>query len=835
MKLSLGIVLLLATTSSMWAQASTARMYQHMQELGTSARVLYIAAHPDDENTRLLSYLSQELHFKTAYLSLTRGDGGQNLIGRETEEALGLIRTRELLEARRVDGATQFFSRAYDFGFSKNPEETFRFWNRDSVLHDVVWVIRQFRPDVIITRFPTTGEGGHGHHTASAMLAVEAFKAAADPKKFPKQLAYFPVWQAKRLYWNNFMPSRDAATNTSNMLKMDVGAFNPVLGESMGEVAARSRSMHKSQGFGVKAQRGEILEYFTYLAGDSAKQSLFDGIATSLLRYGEAGQKLQSLQLELIQNYQPGSPEASIPRLVLFYQQLDALSDTLVRNEKRRAVEDLLLELAGVHQEYLAQRYEYVPGDTLTATYQFIYRKGNMVTLNALKLPEMTEPVKFHEKLSRNQTTERRIQLQIPSNMPASSPYWLQLPHGEGAFVHPSWTMTGMPEGEPVLWAESEIGVNGIRIKRKLPMQYKWVDPVKGELLRRVEVVPELVAEVQQSVIQLDGSRTSATVPVQIRFPSGARKGTLRWNLSEATGLRVFPAELALDSLRSGQVLEFRFEHQPSRNDKDARRSTVFLEYAAEGSKTYRAVQHTHRVQYDHIPIQTWHDKAALTVVQAKVDRKVQQLGYVEGAGDGVAEALKGAGFTVRVLDNDAIRLLDPQQTPAVVVGIRALNSREEMALWMPLLLEYTRKGGTLILQYNTRNWISDVKVQPGPFPFEISRNRVTDEGAPVTLLEPDHPLFQFPNKIESTDFEGWVQERGLYFCEKTDARYQDLLQMNDPGEAPLKGCLLYVPYGDGHFVYTGLSFFRQLPAGVPGAFRLFSNMLSAGAAHGKE
>lgn len=828
MKKWLIIVLGCVASVPLFAQRSSAEIRQQLHRLSTTASVLYIAAHPDDENTRLLSYLSQSLHFRTAYLSLTRGDGGQNLIGPETGEDLGLIRTQELLAARGVDGAEQYFSRAFDFGYSKNPEETFRIWNRDSILSDMVWVIRRFRPDVILTRFPTTGEGGHGHHTASAMLAVEAFEAAANPKRFVWQLRYAPVWKAKRLMWNNFMPSRNPVAPTKGMLKMDVGAYDGNLGLSMGEIASMSRSMHKSQGFGVKMQRGEIPEYFTHLAGDSAKVSFMDGIPTTWQRFSSTT-GFDSQIADIIRQFDPENAAATIPLLVQLYGDLQQVPDTFLRNHKIRLVEDILLNLAGIHHDFTAPKFEYAPGDTLTATYAFIYRRGNMVSLSDLRLPGVTEPLKLGQKFSRNQLIERRIQLRIPESTPISNPYWLEKPHGEGRFEHPDRLMTGKPEGEARFWAEAEVIINGIAIKRRLPLQYKWVDPVKGELIRRVEIIPPLRGRSPQKVMQTDGKS-----PLELRFFVDVLRDSLQGkfsiDLDESSGFRVSPSAIDLDSLKGrSHQLVFTLQMAPSRVDRKQFCSRINLLFQPKGSAKKEVVQESIRIDYDHIPVQTRHNPLNIKVCYAPMERGVARIGYVEGAGDEVAEALVGAGYKVDMLDEDRIRALDPKQTQAVVVGIRALNSREEMSTWMPLLLDYTKKGGTLILQYNTRNWISDVRVEPGPYPFEISRNRVTDETAEVKIVEPKHPLFNHPNAINAYDFEGWVQERGIYFTEKADSRYADLLRMADPGESEVGGALLYAPYGDGHFIYTGLAFFRQLPAGVPGAFRLFANLLSAG------
>lgn len=811
-----------------WAQLSSAEILQKLQKLGNTASVLYVAAHPDDENTRLLSYLSRELHCRTAYLSLTRGDGGQNLIGPETEEALGLIRTQELLAARKIDGAQQFFTRAFDFGYSKNPEETFSIWNRDSVLHDVVWVIRNFKPDIIITRFPTTGEGGHGHHTASAILSVDAFKAAADPKMFPNQLKFVNVWQPKKLFWNNFMPSRDATTNTKGMLKMDVGAFNQNLGLSIGEIASMSRSQHKSQGFGVKMQRGEILEYFTQLAGDTAKNTIFDGISTSWSRYPN-GAAVSVMVNQMISNFDPYNASATIPQLVVYLEEIKKLGDEFQYQTKLKEVEDLLLALGGVYQDITAAKIEYLPGDTLTCNYNFIFRRANMVNLVSLKVPGANEEIKFTEKIRSNQLVEKRIKIQIPNATKPSNPYWISSAHGEGLFVHSDFKQTGQPDSDPTLFAEAVISVNGILIKRKLPIVYKWVDPVKGELIRRVEVVPSIRAFPTQKVAVSNG-KSGILVELNVESLQDSLEGEIFLKFADNKGIEVVPERIQISKkAKRKEKLSFELIMKPSREVKMPFTLPIEAYFLQKGSKVPELILQTKRIEHDHIPTQTYHEPCAFNFTYTTLEKSISKVGYIEGAGDDVAEALQSAGYSVEVLDDAKIRSLSPNEYQAIVVGIRALNSVEQMAEWMPLLLDYTKKGGTLIMQYNTKNWISDVKVNPGPFPFEISRNRVTNEKAAVKILKPEHPLFNYPNKITSADFDGWVQERGIYFTEKCSEQYEDLLSMADPNETEMKGSLIYTAYGSGHFIYTGLSFFRQLPAGVPGAFRLFSNFLSVG------
>lgn len=824
------LILLCFTFNFATAQQTSAENLQKLQKLGTSPSVLYIAAHPDDENTRLLSYLSNELHLRTAYLSLTRGDGGQNLIGSETEEALGLIRTQELLAARRIDGAEQFFTRAFDFGYSKTPDETFRIWNRDSILHDVVWVIRKFRPDIIITRFPTTGEGGHGHHTASAMLAVDAFTAAADPKRFTNQLKKCETWQAKRLYWNNFMPSRDEKTDTKNMLKVNVGAYNQALGLSMGEIASLSRSQHKSQGFGVKKQRGEINEYFSYLAGDSAKSDVFENLPN---RWNEnkLASDLKTTIDALIAQFETANPNTSLPLLLKLAGELKTREKDPFFADKLKRVEELIYAVAGIFTDFTATSYEYTPGDSVSATFAFIKRNTCDAKIRIKGFAAHCN-VSFSDSICSmpvNGLKEQKFSLAIRPESDLSNPYWLKLPHDEGRFVHPDFSYTGMPESEALLYAEVEFVFPGYVFSKRIPLQYKWVDPVKGELLRRVEIVPHIRATASLPIALNAGGET-ISIELQIEKVRKSAKGTIRIDPACLDGLLEEPESVSISNLSSkGKTVRFTLQMKPNRALMNGFSRDLFFIYTDSLSGKTERIKTTRRIVYDHIPTLTYHEDCRVRFVFAPMKRKVKQIGYVEGAGDEVAEALKGAGYNVKTLNDEEIRNLQPSQFEAIVVGIRALNSVEQMAEWMPYLLKYTEAGGTLVMQYNTRNWISDVKVQPGPHPFEISRNRVTNEGSEVKFNHPEHALMKSPNTILQSDFEGWVQERGVYFTEKEDSHYTNLLTMADPGEKDTGGSLIYTAYGKGHYIYTGLAFFRQLPSGVPGAFRLFANLLAVG------
>ena len=813
-------------SNSLCAQPSSTHILQQLHKLEKTATVLYIAAHPDDENTRLLSYLSNELHLRTAYLSLTRGDGGQNLIGDETEEALGIIRTQELLAARRIDGAEQYFTRAFDFGYSKTPEETFRIWNKDSVLHDMVWIIRKLKPDVIITRFPTTGEGGHGHHTASAMLAEQAFADAANKNMFPEQLKYTEVWQAKRLYWNNFMPSRDEKTDTRHMLKLDVGAYNSLLGLSMGEVASLSRSQHKSQGFGVKKQRGALIEYFTYRAGDSASASLFEGIQLGYESFKNR-KEIEQIFEKINKVHSVQHPEKIIPLLVEIDALLKKSCPSAMYEIKHQQISELIKQCAGLFTDFTSSAYTYCPNDTLRATLGIIKRNAGNVVLKKISCSNQSIEFSKADTLPTNTLTEKKLFLTIPSEIGYSTPYWLQKPHSEGLFTHPNFWITGTAESPAPLTAELLIEIHGFSLQISLPLQYKWVDPVKGELLRKVEIVPQLVAQPTLPVVVNTGA-DMCSIELRLDGNKANLNGTIQLVNAEQWGIRALTEKIKIKPGLTNQTIRFDLELKPSRALRDAFNAPLTFSFTDSLSGKTEALLQTRKVNYDHIPIQTWHQPCSIQYVYSPMKREVSRIGYVEGAGDEVAEALMGAGYKVEILDDAQIKKLQPADFDAVVVGIRALNSEERIGTWMPFLLEYCSKGGTLVMQYNTRNWISDVKVQPGPYPFEISRNRITDETAEVRFTQKDAPILNSPNVILKSDFDHWVQERGVYFVEKCAPEYSDVLRMNDPGDKEFSGALITAIYGEGMYVYTGLSFFRQLPAGVPGAFKLFANLLAS-------
>jgi len=802
------------------ASLNSAQIIQGLKKLNTLGSVLYIAAHPDDENTRLLGYLANERNIRTGYLSLTRGDGGQNLVGKEQGELLGLIRTQELLAARRIDGAEQFFTRANDFGYSKNPEETFSFWNKDSILADMVLTIRKFKPDVIICRFPTTGEGGHGHHTASAILAVEAFDAAADITKFPEQLKYTEAWQAKRIFWNTF---NFGATNTtnSNQLKIDVGAYNSLLGESYGEIAARSRSCHKSQGFGSAKQRGSNTEYFKLLKGDSAKTDLFEGISTSWTKL-KGQDKLQKLITDCLNAYSPLAPENSIPALVSIYKQLQLLDekDASVKYWKKlklKEIENLLLACSGLWMEASADNYIGISEQEVLITTQIINRNKNEVKLNRVSFIQQSDTT-TSLVLKPNELYTFKRKEKIANTVSYSNPYWLNEKHDIGIYTVKKPLLIGQPENESNTKVQFHISIQDLNLTIDRELIYKYTDPVKGEIYRPFEILPPATVNFSEKVFVFNNGQTK-TISLTIKANKANINGRLELKASEGWKITITNPEFKLTNKGDEVTLEAIVSM-----DKTAKEGHVEATLNIENKFYNKSIK---RIEYDHIPYQFILSDAEAGLVNIDVKKTGIQIGYIPGAGDDVPACLKQIGYEVTILDDALLTNENLSKYDAIVTGIRAYNTNDRLQMHYTKLMDYVKNGGNLIVQYNTNNRIGPVKANIGPYPFTISRDRVTDEKADVQFNNEKHSVLNFPNKITQKDFDGWIQERGIYFATEIDKQYETIFSIKDPNEKASDGSLIVGNYGKGNFVYTGLVFFRELPAGIPGAYRLFANLLS--------
>ncbi len=801
-----------------------------LEKLTVLGSALYVAAHPDDENTAVLAWLSNGRLYRTGYLAMTRGDGGQNLIGDEKGPLLGVIRTQELLAARRVDGAEQYFTRAIDFGYSKNPAETLAIWGHDAILADVVWNIRRFQPDVILTRFPTTGEGGHGHHTASAILAVEAFKAAADPTKFPDQLRYVTIWQPRRLFWNrfNFQPINPNDPSVAKSLRVDVGAYNPLLGRAYTEIAAESRSQHKSQGFGSAERRGTNINYFDQLGGDPAAKDLFEGIDTSWSRF-PGGEAVGTILRQAADSFDPKDPSKSIPLLLQASDAMDRLGAGPAWSTrlnpwlpiKRAELLDAIRACAGLAIDVSAGDSSVNPGGEVPITVTVVNRSDYPFVLSTVATLYANPGKAPGAKLQNNVPVKTEISIKLPADMPYSQPYWLVQPPSKGTYTVADQQLIGLPENPPSIPINVSFDDNRMHtLVFTVPAVFRWTDAVRGEQVRAVDVVPDVTANVASSVYVFPDQKPKL-VAIALHNFDASTSSSVRLVLPK--GWKADPAVAPVKFDAKGEEAHVTFNVTPPAGESTA-------ELAAEvdlanGRKMTMAVTN---IDYPHIPAQRVFSPATAKLVRLDVKKRGTRIGYVMGAGDDVPEALRQIGYEVTLLTDADLTRGDFSKFDAIVTGVRAYNTRDIMKEAHAKLMKYVENGGTLVAQYNSTSPQPLLIKSPGPYPFTVSHDRVTVEEAPVKFLAPANPLLNAPNKITAADFDGWVQERGLYFASDWDPKYTTVLESHDPGESDKPGGELYARYGKGVFVYTSYAWFRQLPAGVPGAYKLFANLVSA-------
>ncbi len=809
---------LLNSGVSLNAQVPSSVIINDLNNLSTMGTVMYVAAHPDDENTRLLSYLANERHVRTVYLSLTRGDGGQNLIGSEQGDMLGVIRTEELLAARRTDGAEQWFTRAVDFGYSKSPDETFNHWNKTDLLGDVVFAIRKFRPDVIICRFPTTGEGGHGHHTASAILAVEAFELAGNANAYPEQLDIVKVWKPKRILWNTFNFGGNNTTSP-DQIKLDVGAYNPLLGKSYGEIAADSRSNHKSQGFGSAAQRGNSYEYFKFLKGEPVVSDILEGIDFTWKRFPATSKLVKSVDV-IKSRFNASHPELSVKALVKLYSALKAADvngdEAFYIQLKLKQIEQLLIKCTGLWMETISNSLQLVPGTTTKLTAQVIMR--NRANVQMKKILLMDQDTLFSGNLIQNQMIKVSRSVAVPSNMLYSEPYWLHENSVNAMHAVYDYRILGQPQSMEALYTRYDCMIEGVEFSFDIPVSYKLTDPVKGEYYIPLEVLPAVTVTPTSQVLVV-GDSTEHSLFFVVKANQNDFSGTL--NIKSFSGLSVKLIKPNFHLAKKGDEITLEVRVRVLNKYYNG----GILGYVVSGENRYDlGIQ---KIAYDHIPHRIILKQASISIIRTDIEMAGKNIGYIEGAGDDVAECLKGIGYNVTELTEDMILNSDLSKFDAIVCGVRAFNTKEQLFLCHDKLMDYVQKGGRLVVQYNTNSRVGPINSSIGPYKFIISRNRVTEEHADVTILKDSSRLLNYPNKISVADFDGWVQERGIYFATDIDSSYNTLFRMNDTGEKPQDGALIYANYGKGMFIYTGLVFFRELPAGVPGAYRLFINLIS--------
>jgi len=751
-----GLVLAPSPARAQGIYPSTASV--RVQNAPERMRVLWIAAHPDDEDTQLIAWLARGRRVETAYLSLTRGDGGQNLIGNELGEALGVIRTEELLAARRIDGAHQYFARGYDFGFSKTADETRKHWPQDSLLNDVVTVMRAFRPHIVITTFSGTPRDGHGQHQISAIVAREAYNLAADTVRFPVATFGRPWTPLKFYRLARFSPQ-------DRTIAINVGEYDPYLGLSYQEIAADSRSQHKSQGEGTLRRKGVVWDYLTRedsrVPAPAAKdeQSIFAGLDTTKL---------------LVQDGRVTPPELPSP----------------------------------IALEAVADRRSLAVGDSARIT-MTLYNRG--------RVPVVISPVEFQRVTVAPDSSYRWTEWFVGKEI--TQPWWLAQPRNGDLFT-PKIDGISEDERERRSWAHVMVQpVGGAQMEISSPMVFHYVDRVRGDVQQPLIVAPGISITLEQA---------EAMARANGQFNQLVRT-TLRSAMSDTAPVTVtltLPRGLSADSLSRtvtmapGSVRTLAFKVRGTL----PRGSHLITATAAAKGQTFRSGYVP--IDYPHIDPERIYRPSTLAINAVDVLLPPHlNVAYIPGVGDNVAPVLQQLGVPLTIIDPDEIPQTDLGKFSAIVVGPRAYQASGSLQSNNDYLLSYVRNGGRMVVQYG-QGEMQRPGIMPYPMALKQPAERVTDENAPVTFTDPKSPLLNSPNKITQDDFKGWVQERATYMPSTFDSRYRTMLAMNDPGEQPNRAAILAAAYGRGTYIYVPLALFRQLPAGVPGGARIFANLL---------
>lgn len=835
--------------------ASSSDIYQQLKKLNVLGSVLYIAAHPDDENNGLLPYLAKEKLYRTAYLSLTRGDGGQNQIGPEQGIELGMIRTHELMAARAIDGSEQYFSTAYEFGFSKSAEEALRIWDRERVLEDVVWMIRKFQPDIIVARFPGDERAGHGHHAASAIIANEAFEAAADPNKFPDQFRYgVKPWKAKRILWNTFNFGR-TNTTSDNQLKMEVGAYNPLIGKSYGELGGEARSMHKSQAEGRPRRRGEVFEYFVTTGGDSAQTDIMEGVNTGWERLkvdtvlqtvttqGKTTSisinnktQIDSIQLllqQVLQQYDFKSPDKSVPALVKLYRKMESLktSDQLWKLQKLKELKEIIEFASALFVEAYTQQETALKGDSVRVSYFINKRSDVSMKIRSVKMANYQDTLMMlYPEKNKNYVFTKVLVPTYGAEM--TQPYWLRQPKvREGMFTVSDQIDVGKAWNDPLYHAVFTVEIDGYTFDLKKPVLYKYVDAERGELYQPFIIVPHIELYLSPSVVLLNvkdeyGKNLSDSMLHVIYRSNFSQTGII-------TDLNI--RQEAVKSVISGEKRNFvKGQRQiidiPISKVYNSKAPVKYLEatmrITTPEGKALNFSDYFKAIKYDHIPNIHYAFRDYVKVIDSEIKVRGKKIGFIPGSGDVMPDALKQMGYEVKILDDASVTDDGLKELDAIITGVRAYNIHEWLSGKYDVMMRYVQNGGNLIVQYNrNQGGVSNPKI--GPYPFQISSTRVTEEDAVVKFVQPQHPVLNYPNKISQEDFNDWIQERSTYQADQFIGKYEAPLGMNDKGEKESTGSLITTKYGKGNFAYVSLVMFRQLPAGNPGAFKILSNLIA--------
>ena len=801
---------------------TTNQIYEKIQKLNFLGTALYIAAHPDDENTRLIAYLANKVQARTGYLSLTRGDGGQNLMGPEIRELLGVMRTQELLAARRIDGGEQFFTRANDFGYSKHPEESLEIWNKEKVLSDVVWAIRTFKPDVIINRFNHRTPGTtHGHHTASAILSVEAFDLVGDKNQFQEQLKYTETWQPKRLFFNTsswFYKSKDAFEKATigKLTSFDVGVYYPLKGLSNNELASVASSQHLCQGFGRLTTRGSQNEFVEFLKGDKPKdkKDIFSGINTTWNRVKNGG-KIGAILYEIEAHFDFIKPAKHLPKLMEAYRLIQELEDHHWREIKEQQLKVIIQACAGLYLEASASSASGTPNSKIEINFEVLNRSDIPIQLISITstIDKTTRVKEVDVPKNKKINFKETIHLKTEE---FSDPYWLREKASLGMYTVDNQLLIGNPETPRPARIEFNLSIEDVLISITKNIVRRYAERDKGEIYEPFEILPEVTTKLKDKVL-IFSDDTPQKVWVEVRAGANNVNGNVR--LQVPTNWAVLPKEISFNIAQKNDKKTVIFLVTPPNNESEGKLKVI----ATLAGKKYE--KELVEINYNHIPKQAVLLNSQAKIVRLNIKKVGNSIGYIKGAGDAVPESLRQIGYEVTFIKPSEINGDNLHTYDAIVLGVRAYNVLKELKFKQKFLLDYVEKGGNMIVQYNTNRKV-DIAA---PFSLQLSRDRVTDEFAEVRIVAKEHALLNFPNKIRNEDFNGWVQERGLYFPAAWSKEYTPILSMNDKGETAKNGSLLIAKLGKGNYIYTGLSFFRELPAGVSGAYKLFANMLSVG------
>jgi hypothetical protein len=692
---------------------------------------------------------------------------------------------------------------------------------------------------VIITRFATDGSGGHGHHTASAILAEEAFDAAADPTRFPEQLQYVPVWKTRRMFHNSTARFFNPNADLSHLIKLDVGGYNPLLGKNYGEIAAESRSMHKSQGFGSAKQRGEQFEYFKPIKGDTTGlKDIFEGMDFSWKRV-KGGEKIGASITKIMKGYNLVNPESSLKDLIFLSPQIRNFSTENI-SFKSEQLDQIIFACSGLFIEAVSAQPSYAKGDTIKFAITELNRSNMEIKMWPIIDGSESFDLRFRENYLGQQNEEMKpLSKNSPrvlnkigmTSLPYDGKHWLKNGIHNSLFVPTDYLTRSLPQLKSAINVNIglNIGYQTFLINKELVS--KSVDPEKGELYRPMVITPPVLIHVNEDVvvvnnnepkqisITLKSGRDSVECILNAQVPEGWTIEYMNPSKTDKSGAKITGIKLG----KKGSEQTFQFWVTPTTNAVNGKVEFFANVDGVDYSKDIK------EIKYDHIPVQTLFPAADAKLVKLDVVKKSKRIGYIPGAGDGVAVCLSQLGYEVITLTDDLLAKENLSQYDAIISGVRAYNTNEKLPSFKQKLMEYVAAGGNYIVQYNTNSWAGPLNGQLGPYPFKITRDRITDEEATVKFELPNHPVFNSPNKITEKDFEGWIQERSIYHASEWDSNYVAPISMADPNEKENKGALIIAKHGKGNFVYTGLVFFRELPAGVPGAYRLFVNLIELG------